>query len=158
MTPSSNESSLQPDDAAPVVEDEIIYRRIPVSTGWYNPSLAPPLSPRAFEPREDERTGISLVRDAEYNTPINAAAMGPSKHGYYIGVLSVKALRQNEIEVAARPINGVRGHVELPGINADNAETDEVLEKINLLAHELCTVVLGPFPGRQPSQVRSASG
>ena len=36
------------DAIEPVDDGEILYRRIPVSTGWYQPDKQPPLEPEAF--------------------------------------------------------------------------------------------------------------
>ncbi len=54
------------DGTEPIADDELLYRRIPVSTGWFDPSLAIFPSPLAFRPRDDDLTGLSLVRGEPY--------------------------------------------------------------------------------------------
>jgi hypothetical protein len=39
----------------PVDPDEILFRRIPASTGWYDP---PSLAPEAFRPNKNDTTGL----------------------------------------------------------------------------------------------------
>ena len=42
------------DTVEPIDDGEILYRRIPVSTGWYQPDKQPPLEPEAFRPTRSE--------------------------------------------------------------------------------------------------------
>ena len=60
------------DTLEPVGEGEILYRRIPVSTGWYQADKQPPLEPEAFRPtRSDMPVGhgachaIEMTRQPE---------------------------------------------------------------------------------------------
>jgi len=48
------------DGTEPVANDELLYRRIPVSKGWYDQGE---VSPEAFHPRKNETGGISLFRN-----------------------------------------------------------------------------------------------
>lgn len=82
----------------PIDDNEILYRRIPVSMGWYDKNG---LSPEAFEPRGGETTGISISR-RKY-TSLEEAAKGPSKQGYHVAVLRAGDLRAQGIEVVPRP-------------------------------------------------------
>ena len=123
----------------PVEDDEIIYRRIPVSTGWYSQNG---LSPQAFDARDDELTGISFCR-AKYNTVEDAAA-GPSKKGYYVASFRVGELRKAGILVEQRPCKEVAGHTELPQFTCETNELNETLELRSLLA-SLAIDVQGPF-------------
>ena len=66
----------------PIGNDEILYRKIPVSTGWFD---ANGVSPQAFKPRECDTDGISVDR-AKHRT-IAAAAQGQSARGYVVAVL-----------------------------------------------------------------------
>ncbi len=123
-----------------VADDELLYRRIPVSTGWYTQGE---LSPEAFNPREDEITGISVYRD-KYKS-IQEAARGKSKQGYYVAVLRAGDLRKNGLEVVSRPRQNDPGHAELPDLTCDNRLTQEALER-KLRLTTLCVRVEGPFP------------
>ncbi len=73
------------DRIEPVLDEEILYRRIPASTGWYQPNKESPLDPEAFRPNHDDATGISLSR--EKYTPIEDAARGQPEKEYYVAVL-----------------------------------------------------------------------
>lgn len=127
-----------------VEDDELLYRRIPVSTDWYKNE---DLSAEAFNPRENETTGISLYR-AKYKS-IEAAAKGKSKKGYYIAVLRTRELRSNGFRVEPRPREDDPGHVELPDLTCDNRESDEALERKSRLT-KLCERVDGPFYATDP--------
>jgi hypothetical protein len=128
------------DETDPVADDELLYRRIPVSMGWYTGGG---LSPEAFDPRPDEITGISICR-GKY-TPIEEAAKGKGKKGYYVAVLRVDDLRRNGIEVVSRPTDNDPGHAELPSLTCRNRLDPETQERKVLLAG-LRLRVEGPFP------------
>ena len=49
----------EPLDVPPISDDEILYRRISASTGWYDPSRTPSLEPEAFRPNRNDTSGIS---------------------------------------------------------------------------------------------------
>lgn len=128
----------------PIHDDELLYRRIPVSQGWYDPATdAKPLS-LAFRPRKEDVTGLSVVRGEPYNTA-EQAARGPSKWGYFVAVLSVRELRAHGIEVVPRPIDGIAGHAEITNLTAVNRDSDEAIRLMELLAERLCLRVEGPF-------------
>ena len=130
------------DGTEPVTRDELLYRRIPVSKGWYDDRNG--VSPEAFDPRTNETGGISLFRN-EYKT-IQEAAKGPSRGGYYVAVLRAGDLIKAGIQIVPRPDPpNVPGHVELPGLNCGNRLTQEALERKVSLAM-LCVRVEGPFP------------
>ncbi len=38
----------------PVLDDELLYRRIPASTKWYDPDRTPLLEPEAFRPNRND--------------------------------------------------------------------------------------------------------
>lgn len=128
------------DGSEPVADDEILYRRVPQSTGWYSPDRG--LRPEAFGPRKDDVTGISLWR-ARYKS-IEDAAVGRPGKSYYVAVLRVGDLRQEGIEVVPRPLENDPGHAELPQLNAQNRKSDETLERQRLLV-ELTLQIVGPF-------------
>jgi hypothetical protein len=82
----------------PIADDELLYRRIPVSKGWYD---AAGLSPEAFDPRADEESGISVYR-AKYLT-VEQAAQGKSKQGYWVAIFRAGDLRHHGFQVLPRP-------------------------------------------------------
>jgi hypothetical protein len=123
----------------PIADDELLYRRIPRSKGWYSVTG---LSPDAFDPRDDETTGISIYR-AKYKT-LEDAAKGKSKKGYYIAVFRASVLTANGIRAVPRPLPDDPGHAELPDLTCHNRLTDEALNLKNLLT-SLPESVEGPF-------------
>ncbi len=100
----------------PVLNDELLYRRIPVSTNWYDPDRTPPLEPEAFRPNRNDDTGISVSR-AKYKT-VYQAAMGRAGKEYYVAVVRAHDIRAAGMEVAARPLTDDPSHAEI-GTNGD---------------------------------------
>ena len=85
----------------PIEDDELLYRRIPVSLRWYDPATDI-LKSEAFGPHKTEdTTGISVSR-AKYKS-IQEAAIGKSKKGYYVVIIRAGDLRQRGIKVVPRP-------------------------------------------------------
>ena len=130
------------DGTEPIDDDELLYRRVPVSTGWYSEGG---LSLEAFDPRPNEHTGISIYR-AKYKT-LEEAAKGKGKKGYFVAILRAGDLRQHGIDVVPRP-NTPEGHdpahAELPGLTAENRDTNSALEQ-KLALSTLALEVKGPF-------------
>lgn len=124
----------------PIVDDELLYRRVPVSKGWYD---ANGLSPEAFDPRIDEVSGISVYR-ARF-VSVEEVAQGKSKKGYWVAVLRTGDLRHHAMDVVPRPEPDDPGHAELPDLTCENRLTIRVQECKMLLA-QLCLSVEGPFP------------
>ena len=141
-------SATQLDGSEPVADEELIYRRIPVSQHWYDPTADSHPLFQAFRPRTDDVTGLSVVRGEPYNSA-EQAAQGPSKSGYYVAVLRVGDLRAHAIEVLPRPVAGMSGHAEIPNLTAANRDSDEAKRIMELLAERLCLRVEGPFHVRQ---------
>jgi hypothetical protein len=130
------------DGTEPIAETEVLYRRVPVSQGWYVPNAIPPLSPEAFKPRENDATGLSIYR-AKYKA-LEQAAQGPSARGYYVAVLRASDLRSKGIDIVPRPEPGDPGHAEIPSLTYANRKTDRSLEIMLLLATAALRVE-GPF-------------
>jgi hypothetical protein len=86
----------------PVSDDELLYRRIPTSTGWYDANRVPPLEPEAFRPNRNDQAGISVAR-AKYKS-VDQAAIGRAGKAYFVAVLRAGDLRAAGMEVAARPL------------------------------------------------------
>ncbi len=128
------------DGTEPIADDELLYRRIPVSKGWYTESG---LSPEAFDPLAGETSGISVYRD-KYKS-VEDAAKGKSKKGYFVAVLRAGDLRKHGIDVVPRPESDDPGHAELPDLTCCNRLERETQERKVLLAR-LPLRVQGPFP------------
>jgi hypothetical protein len=131
--------------AEPIGADELLYRRIPASAKWFDPTVTPPLSPQAYRPRENDLTGISLYR-AKGIAPEAIAARGRPGKSFYVATLRYGDLQDAKIEVVDSNDPKDPGHVELPALNADNRRSDEALEMSEKLV-SLTRDVFGPFPG-----------
>ena len=137
-------------DLDPIGDDELLYRRIPVSENWFDPGSGPLPSPEAFRPhKERDVTGISMDRARSPAHPdfrtVEESGRGPSPKGYYVAVLRAGDLRAAGIEVVARPEQGNPGHAEIPDLNAISRRTDRAQELKRRLADELTLRVEGPF-------------
>ncbi len=131
------------DTIEPIDDGEILHRRIPVSTGWYQPDKRPPLEPEAFRPNRFDGTGISVSR--EKYTPLEQAARGQPGKDYHVAVFRAGDLRAAGIEVTAKPVEGNPGHAEIPSLRYENRKSRQAVEWRFLLAHRLCLRVEGPF-------------
>jgi hypothetical protein len=122
----------------PISDDEVLYRRIPKSTGWFQHEQTPPVDPQAFRPTSADTTGLSLERARSSANPefksLNDVAVGPSPHGYVVATLSVRDLRKNGVAIEPRTENAGPGHVELPHLRYDNRRDVKAKSLMNLLA------------------------
>jgi hypothetical protein len=131
------------DTVAPIDDSEILYRRIPVATGWYQADKQPPLVPEAFRPTRYDISGISLARQ-KYTT-IEEAAHGQAGKSYYVAVFRAHDLRVSGMEVVPSPVEGNARHAEISSLRYDNRKSRQALEWQFQLAHQLCLRVEGPF-------------
>jgi hypothetical protein len=128
----------------PIDDDEILYRRIPVSKAWYVDGV---LYGECFGPRDNEYSGISVYRK-RFKT-LADVARGRGKQGYYVVSLRVSDLRQHGIEVEPRPeVDGGwdDAHAELPGLNSGNRRSNAAEElQAKLATLGMLLPVEGPF-------------
>lgn len=134
---------MTPTEVDPIGDDELLYRRVPVSTGWYSQGG---LSPEAFNPRKGfDTSGISMSRAK--HTSLEDAAKGTSKQGYYIVILRAGDLRKHGFRVDSRPTPDDPGHAELPDLNDTSLNTNQAREMMLVLS-KLSLKIEGPFlPG-----------
>jgi hypothetical protein len=137
-------------DANDIDDNELLYRKVSVNSGWYDPQ-SNDLKPEAFKPRPDDTTGISFDRakselHPEFRT-IEEAGQGPSMNGYYVAVFRVSDLRQHGFSLTPDPCNNIGnpGHVLMDDLTYDNRKEVESQNKMVRLAHELTLRVEGPF-------------
>jgi hypothetical protein len=129
----------------PIADDELLFRRVPASTMWYDP-VTRTLKPEAFGPsRERDSTGISFSRQKYKSAEI--AARGRPGKTYYVAVLRAGDIRRLGIDVEPRPEPDDPGHAELPQLNAGNYKETTTLERQRVLV-SLCLRVEGPFETR----------
>jgi len=134
---------MPPDGTEPIADDEILYRRIPVSQNWYDPNVSPKPSSQSFHPTKYDTTGLSLSR-GKYTT-IEEAAQGTAGKSYYVAVLQAGDLRAQGITLLPKPEVDDPGHCEIPSLTYQDRNTDQSLESKTLLAEQLCLRVEGPF-------------
>jgi hypothetical protein len=128
----------------PISDDELLFRRIPKSTGWYAPGQSPLVNLLAFNPTEEDETGLSMERANSAAHPefmtVDAAAQGRSPKGYVVAVLSVQTLRENGIQIVPRTEAAGPGHVELPDLNYANRRSDAAMEMKRILSRAVIRV------------------
>jgi hypothetical protein len=133
----------EPPGSEPLLDDELLYRRIPASTSWYDPKRTPPLQPEAFRPNRNDQTGISLAR-AKYKTT-QQAALGRAGKQYYVAVLRAGDIRAAGMEVAAQPLPDDPGHAQITSLTYDGRKSKQAIQWRTLLAEQLCLRVEGTF-------------
>jgi hypothetical protein len=117
---------------APISDDEFLYRRIPKSQGWYQPDKSPPVNLSAFNPTEEDTSGLSMERansleHPEFMTAVQMA-QGRSPRGYVVAVLLVKSLRELGVQIVPRTEGAGPGHVELPDLTYENRRSDASMQ------------------------------
>ena len=130
------------DGSEDINDDEILFRRIPVSKGWYSESDNYVMS-EAFAPIKLDVTGLSLTR-AKYISSEEVGKSGSSKLGYFVVQLRAGDLRRANIRIFPKPEPGNPGHCELPDLRFDIADT-EAAEVIKEKLSNHCLKVEGPF-------------
>jgi len=133
------------DGTEPIEDDELLYRRVPVKPPHFDPTNDPCPTPKAFRPRKDDTTGLSLSR-AKYMSPEDVARTGHGKE-YCVAVLRAGDLRQHGIDIDPAPLEDNKGHAVLPALTWENRKEAKQEEMQVLLAEKLCLRVEGPFPG-----------
>ena len=136
------------DGSEPVSGDEILYRRIPADTGWYDPDQGDKASPHAFRANRRDTDGISFHR-GKYATAEEVCAKGREGKRYYVAELVASELFASNLRVDPDPLGHDPGHCVLRDIHWDNASTDEVKGLKVLLAERLTRRVIGPYPGKR---------
>lgn len=134
------------DGSEPIADHELLYRRIPAATGFYDPQVDPNPSPLAFRPTQQDTTGLSLTR-AKYKS-LEQAARGREGKQYYVAVLRAGELRRLGMDVVPRPVADDPGHCEIAELSFANRKAMPFAEWQALLAEQLCLRVDGPFPHR----------
>ena len=133
------------DGTEPILDEEELYRRIPVSTSWYDATKDQHPSPKAFRPRASDVSGLSVFR-AKYTSGRDVAQNNRGAR-YYVAVLRAGDLRMHGIDVIPKPIPPTElGHAELPGLRYDNRGDNEAEGWQVLLAERLCLRIEGPYP------------
>lgn len=106
-----------PDETSPVLPDEFVLRRIPRDR--YDSSLADPIQRVAFEPHKtNDVDGLSLFR-ADFVTPQELSAAGPSAKGYVVARLRVKDILDLQLSLVPAPDpTQPPGHCLIPKLNS----------------------------------------
>jgi hypothetical protein len=133
-----------PAEYEPIGDDEILYRRVPVSMKWVNQQ---DVKPEAFQPRKEDTTGLSVSRQRFLT--VEQAAQGTSKQGYWVLELRAGDMRKAGIDVQPRPIDDVPGHSEIPSLTYQDPQPDASMAQQMRLAKELVIKIHGPFPAKK---------
>ena len=128
----------------PIADHEILYRRIPAASGFYDSLVDPNPSPLAFRPTKNDTTGLSLSR-ANYRS-LEQAGRGREGKQYYVAVLRAGELRRLGMNVVPRPLEDDPSHCEIADLTFGNRKTMPFAEWQALLAEQLCLRIEGPFP------------
>jgi hypothetical protein len=135
-----------PDGNEPIADDEILYRRIPASLGWYNPATGS-ISPDAFRPTAWDDTGLSLTR-RKYASAELVAASGSRGKQFYVAAFRASDLIANAIQPMPAPDADNPGHAEIPSLTFAGRKTSQSIQlRIKLVS--LCHGVSGPFDGKR---------
>ena len=136
----------RPDD---IGDDEIIFRRIPENSCWFDPSINE-VKPEAFKPRVSDVSGISVDRAKSAAFPefrsAQQAAVGQVGKKYFVAALKVGDLRRAGLDIVPKPEVHNPGHAEIANLTYENRKSDASQEFMILLAHQLVLHVEGPFP------------
>jgi hypothetical protein len=114
----------------PVSDEEIVLRLI-----WhqfYKQDDSPSIKPRAFHPRNDEVTGISVFRLDCLPSPedaLNALPDPEKRRLYYIAGLPVTSLRLLGLTVVPDKIEQISGHAVLQELNCNSWSADKAIWK-----------------------------
>lgn len=128
----------------PITDDEILYRRIPTKPEYFNLDKDLQPSPLAFNPHENDVTGLSVYR-AKYRTPQQVARNKAGKR-FYVGFLRASDIRRHGMDVVPRPIPPDDiGHAEIPDLTHENRRSLRSRELKVDLATKICFRVEGPY-------------
>ena len=122
-------------------DDELLYRRILVSSGYYSPDTET-ISSQAFAPSKEDASGLSVSR-AKYKSAKDAAH-GRNGKPAHVAVLRASVLRALGIQVVPKPLPDDPGHAEMPDLNVSNRKENLTIEREILLSNS-CLGVEGPF-------------
>ena len=133
-------------DDSNIDDNETLYRKIPISTDWYDLNQGT-LSPQTFSPRKEDITGLSFSR-SKFRTAAEAGR-GMSSQGYYVVELRVGDLRKLGLSVKycpETPAGYDPSHVEIPELNAEDRKSERCLNFQEQLS-SMSTIVHihGPF-------------
>jgi len=135
-------------DSNEIDDEELLYRKVSVNSGWYNLDRNE-LKLEAVKPFKHDDNGISLDRAKSRIHPefrsIVQAAQGPSKNGYYIATFRVGDLSSNGLTVIPDPLEGNPGHALIVDLTYVNRKDPASFQKMLQLVHKLVIRVEGPF-------------
>jgi hypothetical protein len=105
-------------EEGPVDPSEIILRRIPGSSDYYNPSLADPVLAFAFRPTPQDIDGISLYRELFVSPEQVASKARKPASSYVVARLLASDILALGLTIAPTPGDGsLPGHVSIPEIS-----------------------------------------
>lgn len=128
-----------------VADDELLFRRIPEATHWYNPDTGF-IDPAALTPNKNDASGLSVGRGAFHSTA-HEAAKGRAGKRYYVAVIPAAVAKASGAIIVPRPLAGDPGHAEISNLTYHTRKTDDSRKLIEALRRAVSRVE-GPFEGQ----------
>jgi hypothetical protein len=140
-------TAMSIDELAPVEEHEFVLRRI--HRNAYNSNLDSPILRIAFQPNQNDDTGLSVFRERFVDATGTLADIAPEKRdAYFVARLAVLDLRSIGLTVVPEPQpQGPRGHAVIPELSwqAFGAEKHALKAKqLQLAKWASAAIILSP--------------
>jgi hypothetical protein len=137
------------DGSEPIDADELIYRRVMATSGYFDPHRKPSLSDKAFKPLRRDEDGISVTRAKYVDGPQAAAEAGYEGKDYYVIEMRAGDLQAIGLDILPNPLPGNPGHAVLPRLKIADEKSPAALD----LMHKARLLEFrhhGPYPGKMP--------
>ncbi len=140
-------------ESDPITDDEWLLRLV-----WKDrvTKRVPIISPNAFEPRENETTGISFYRMACLNDPLDALLpINESKRdSYAIVKVPISILSELKLHAKPDPRHDIPGHVVVAELNiTDYSANKSKFATIKLKLAEVASANIVRYPPLEGAQV-----
>lgn len=126
-----------------IVHDEILYRRISVSGGHYQPQRNPKFSPNALLPNKGDLDGISLYR-SKYVSAEKVGVSGKLGKVYWVVAFKAASFFKHGFSILPCEDDFCPRHVVISEMNFARREA---LEEAALLIRLESLSIEGPFTG-----------
>ena len=136
-------SALETPDS--IADDELLFRRIPEATHWYNPDTEF-IDPAALTPNKNDVTGLSVGR-AAFRDSAREASKGRAGKRYYVAVIPAAVAKASGAVIVPRPLPNDPGHAEISNLTYQTRKNDDARKLIEALRNAVLRVE-GPFEGQ----------
>lgn len=134
-----------PGSADSIADHELLFRRIPEATRWYDPDTGF-IDPAALTPNKNDVTGLSVGR-AAFHGAAHEAAKGRAGKRYFVAVLPVAVAKAVGAVIVPRPLADSPGHAEISNLTYQTRKTDDARKLIEALRRTVVQVE-GPYDGQ----------